>query len=223
MKKIFAKVSLSVIMMASCLAVNSQACTRVICKSDDRIITARSMDWEENIPTSLWIFPKGIDRDGGINKDSIKWKSKYGSVVAVGFDSVTGDGMNEKGLVVNLLWLSEADYGESNKPTLSIGALAQYVLDLYPNVSEAVKGLKKYDFQIIAPILPGDDRQAAMHLTISDSSGDSAIVEFIDGKIKIHHSKEYKVATNSPVYEQQLSINCLLAKCRWKSNASRNK
>lgn len=207
MKRILAKVSLSVIMIASSLAVNSQACTRVMCESNDRVITSRSMDWEENIPTSLWIFPKGMDKNGGIDKNSITWKSKYGSVVAVGFNSVTGDGMNEKGLVANLLWLSEADYGKSTKPTLSIGAFAQYILDLYSSVEEAVKNLEKLDFQIVAPVLPGDDANAAMHVTISDSSGDSAVIEFIEGQMVINHSRKYKVATNSPVYDQQLSIN----------------
>lgn len=36
------------------------ACTRVMYKGLDSIVlTARSMDWKENIGTDLWIFPRG--------------------------------------------------------------------------------------------------------------------------------------------------------------------
>ena len=45
-----------------------------------------------------------------------------------------------------------------------------------------------------------------MHLSISDASGDSAIFEYIDGKLVIHHGKQYQVMTNSPTYDQQLSL-----------------
>jgi penicillin V acylase-like amidase (Ntn superfamily) len=183
-------------------------CTRVIYKGgDDRFTTSRSMDWETNISTSLWIFPKGMSRDGGIDENSIKWVSLYGSIITSGFDCATADGMNEKGLVANLLWLSEADFGESDKPTLSVGALAQYVLDNYANVNETVEGLRKNDFQLIASALPHNEGVPKVHLVVSDAVGDSAILEYIDGALFIHHSKDYKVATNSPAYDQQLSIN----------------
>jgi penicillin V acylase-like amidase (Ntn superfamily) len=46
-----------------------------------------------------------------------------------------------------------------------------------------------------------------MHLSISDSTGDSAILQYIDGKLVIHHGKEYKVMTNSPIYDQQLALD----------------
>lgn len=184
-------------------------CTRVIYKGgDDRFVTSRSMDWEENIKTSLWVFPRGMSRDGGIDEKSIKWTSLYGSIITCGFGCATVDGMNEKGLVANLLWLSEADHGKpSDKPTLSIGAIAQYVLDNYANVNETVEGLKKRDFQIIIPPLPDDGDVPKAHLIVSDATGDSAIFEYIEGELYIHHSHEYKVAANSPAYDQQLSIN----------------
>lgn len=42
---------------------------------------------------------------------------------------------------------------------------------------------------------------------MSDSSGDSAIIEYIDGKQVIHHSRDYQVMTNSPTFDQQLAVN----------------
>lgn len=46
-----------------------------------------------------------------------------------------------------------------------------------------------------------------VHLSLSDSSGDSAIFEYIKGKLVIHHGREFQVMTNSPTYDQQLAIN----------------
>ncbi len=51
-----------------------------------------------------------------------------------------------------------------------------------------------------------NDRSASMHLSISDSSGDSAIFEYLDGKLSIHHNRDYTVMTNSPKYEEQLAL-----------------
>lgn len=200
------KISLSVILCVSLFS-NADACTRVIYEgADERFITARSMDWKEDIPSALWIFPKGMKKDGGIDKNSIKWTSKYGSVAMSGYNAAIDDGMNEKGLVANLLYLVESDYGHSENPTISIGALTQYVLDNYATVSEAVDGLQKRPLQVVAPSLPGGEK-AALHLAISDASGDSAIFEFIKGKLVVHHSKEYKTMTNSPTFDEQLAIN----------------
>ena len=42
---------------------------------------------------------------------------------------------------------------------------------------------------------------------MSDASGDSAIIEYIGGKQVIHHSRDYQVMTNSPVFDQQLALN----------------
>jgi penicillin V acylase-like amidase (Ntn superfamily) len=48
---------------------------------------------------------------------------------------------------------------------------------------------------------------ATGHLSISDASGDSAILEYLDSKLVIHHGPQYRVMTNSPTYDQQLALN----------------
>lgn len=58
---------------------------------------------------------------------------------------------------------------------------------------------------MLAPVLP-NGAAAALHLSISDSTGDSAIFEYIDGKLVIHHGKQYAVMTNSPIYEKQIAL-----------------
>ena len=38
----------------------------------------------------------------------MEWTAKYGSLVATSYDVSSTDGVNEKGLAVNLLWLYES-------------------------------------------------------------------------------------------------------------------
>lgn len=137
------------------------------------------------------------------------WSAKYGSIIVSFYDAGTADGMNEKGLVANMLYLKEAKWGDATKagkPTLTAGAWAQYFLDNYATVEEAVTAMANPPFTIIAPSLPNGDA-AALHLSISDVNGDSAIFEYIDGKLVIHHGSQYKVMTNSPTFDQQLALN----------------
>src|ERR1017187_21009 len=185
------------------------ACTRTLyVGADGTVITGRNMDWEEDMASNLWIMPAGVARDGAAGANSIRWTARYGSVIVSGYEAGTTDGMNEKGLVANLLYLAESEYGKPNgkHPLLSISLWAQYALDNYATVAEAVGALEKEPFDIEAPTLP-NGAAAALHLSISDSSGDSAIFEYVGGKLQVHHSKQYKVMNNSPIYSQQLALN----------------
>ena len=82
----------------------AEACTRATyLGGDGLVVTGRSMDWAEDMRTNLWVFPAGIARDGAAGANTPKWVSRYGSVIASGYDVGSADGMNEKGLVANLL------------------------------------------------------------------------------------------------------------------------
>lgn len=207
----FKKILCLSFLTSSLILQTSHACTRAVyLGNNDHIITARSMDWKVDVATNLWILPSGVVRDSNAGPKSLKWKAKYGSVIATGYDISTTDGMNEAGLVANVLWLVESQYPDtkkSNKPQLSISAWAQYVLDNYATVSEAVRALEKEPFDLITDSVPGEQRLATLHLSISDKTGDSAIIEYIGGKQVIHHDKKYQVMTNSPTFDQQLALN----------------
>jgi penicillin V acylase-like amidase (Ntn superfamily) len=187
------------------------ACTRVVyLGADHDVITARSMDWRVDVGTNLYILPRGASRNGAAGPNSITWTAKYGSVVATGYDVSTTDGMNEKGLAAELLWLVESQYptfGKSSKPGLTIAAWAQYVLDNFASVGEAVAALQKEPFTIVTDSVPGEQRLATLHLSMSDATGDSAIVEYIGGRQVIHHGRQFQVMTNSPIFDEQLALN----------------
>lgn len=168
------------------------------------------MDFSIEIPANHWVFPRGMKRNGEVGKNSIEWVSKYGSLIVTSWDIATTDGMNEKGLVANLLWLVESEYPEfdkeGNKKGMAISLWAQYVLDNFATVSEAVDSLRKESFAIVSDFIPGTDKFTTVHLSISDATGDNAILEYINGKLVIHHDPSYTVMTNDPAYEKQLAI-----------------
>ena len=80
------------------------------------------------------------------------------------------------------------------------------MLDNFATVSEAVAALSKDEFYVVTTLTP-DGKPGQLHLSISDASGDSAIFQYVDGKLQIHHDRSYQVMTNSPVFDKQLALN----------------
>lgn len=186
------------------------ACTRIVYQGpNNTILTGRTMDWKEDSRSNLWIFPRGMERNGEIGKNPLRWTSKYGSVVTSAYDICSTDGMNEEGLVANLLWLAESEYPawDGKQQGLSISAWVQYMLDNFASVDEAVKAMENRNFEVVSDMMPDGSRMATLHLSISDATGDSAIFEYVNGRLVIHHNRSYQVMTNSPIFDQQLALN----------------
>lgn len=186
-------------------------CTRVLYKGPNQtVLTGRTMDFSVEIPANLWIFPRGMSRNGQAGGNSLEWTSRHGSVVASSWDIATSDGMNEKGLVANLLWLVESEYPpfdkDGGKPGMAISMWAQYALDNFSTVREAVEAFRKEEFVVVSDFIPGTDKFTTVHLSLSDAGGDSAILEYIGGRLVIHHDPSYIVMTNDPRFEEQLAI-----------------
>ena len=189
---------------------NTDACSRAVYfGKEGQTVTGRTMDWfVSDMDTNLWLYPRGLERTSG-TKTPFNWKSKYGSVVTTIYEGAAADGMNEKGLVANLLYLAESKYppetADDKRPTLSNAAWVQYVLDSFATTAEAVEALRKEEFRMV-PIKAPTGEPGTVHLAISDASGDSAIFEYIDGKLVIHHGRQYQVMTNSPIFSEQLPL-----------------
>ena len=72
--------------LALAAASENLACTRTLyVGADNTVITGRNMDWKEDMASNLWVFPAGMARDGAAGLHSIKWRSKYGSVIVSGY------------------------------------------------------------------------------------------------------------------------------------------
>ena len=55
----------------------SNACTRAVYLGpDDMIVTGRTMDWKEDPQSNLYLFPRGMEKRGGITDNTVTWTSK---------------------------------------------------------------------------------------------------------------------------------------------------
>lgn len=182
-------------------------CSRVLWNDNGRsVLVGRNMDWFEDLKSNAWILPRGMQRDGLAEKNPLRWTSKYGSVIVTAYDVGTADGINEKGLAVHFLYLPETEVAPRDEkiPGLSMSVWAQYYLDQFATVAEAVKAVKTEPYQLRMAVEPTSKKPATVHLAINDASGDSAILECIKGELKVYHSREYTVMTNQPTFDKQL-------------------
>jgi penicillin V acylase-like amidase (Ntn superfamily) len=203
-------------LLASAVVVSASpfadACTRILW-NDNKIgvFARRTMDWPESTEPVLTVLPRGMSRDGGrigpavvVADNPAKWTSKYGSLVTTVYGIGSADGLNERGLGAHMLYLTATDFGprDPNKPGLHAGLWAQYALDNAATVNEALAQLDK--IQVVMAEARG--HKATVHLALEDASGDSAIIEIINGKAVVHHGREFRIMTNDPPYDQQLAL-----------------
>ncbi|RUR19665.1 linear amide C-N hydrolase [Legionella sp. km535] len=192
---------------------SSTACTRIlVTDKKNAVMVGRSMDWNEDMGTNLIVYPRNISRSGSdpasmTQSNWISWISKYGSIVATGYEDFTTDGFNEMGLAAHVLWLEETDYGirDLSKPGLSITQWMQYYLDNFKNVEDAVHFTQSNPIQITPYFHPATQQWGKLHLVLDDASGDSAIFEYINGTLNIYHDRNNTTVTNDPTYDKQLT------------------
>jgi penicillin V acylase-like amidase (Ntn superfamily) len=190
----------------------ADACTRVLWNDNKlAVVVGRTMDWPESTHPILTVLPRGMRRDGGragpevvVAQNPANWTSKYASMVTTIYGIGTADGFNERGLGAHMLYLEASDYGarDPSKPGVQAGLWAQYALDNAATVNEALDMLDK--IQVV--LVEAHGHKAFVHLALEDASGDSAIIEHIDGKPVIHHGRQFTVMTNDPPYNQQLAL-----------------
>ena len=166
----------------------------VLGDGEDRLI-ARNHDWPFG-EAIVMVNRRGIAKRGLTLHRPAHWVSEHGSVSLVQFGrELPFAGMNETGLTVDLLHLSEAGFPKSSdQPVVNTIQWVQYQLDTASSVEEVVSSLR--DVTPI-PMLAEVER---VHYLINDANGDSAIIEFLDGRPQVHRGASigYCVLANRP-------------------------
>jgi len=153
-------------------------CTTFVLNKHQQIIYGRNFDFEYG---SGFI----VNNQRNINKYAFvaretnvaKWTSKYGSITFNQFGKeFPYGGMNEKGLVIAQLYLSQTKYPEIDKrPAISVLQWIQYQLDVSSSVAEVIESDKIIRITNEVPI--------GVHFLVCDSQGNSATIEFINGEL----------------------------------------
>lgn len=188
---------------------NADACSRIVYEGDSALyIVGRSLDWKTPIPTNVYVYPAGIEKIGHEKQGAIKWVSKYGAVYAVSYDGGVAEGMNEKGLVVNGLFCKGTVYTNESttaNPPMSLAVFVEWMLDNCASTKEVVKLLRDTPFSISGATFDGGT-VSSLHWGITDASGESAILEFDNGDMRIYEGRDLRAMTNDPQWPQMKAI-----------------
>ncbi|WP_304611787.1 linear amide C-N hydrolase [Paramuribaculum intestinale] len=187
----------------------AEACSRVLYRGDSTLlIVGRSLDWKTPIPTNLYVYPRGMAKQGSPAPNAVKWTSKYGAVYAVGYDGGITEGMNEKGLVINGLFCKGTVYSNdsvSGRPPMSLAMFIGWLLDMNATTPEVVKVLREQNFDLSGASFDGGTT-STLHWGITDAEGRSAILEFDHGNVRVYEGTDMPVMTNDPPYPQMMAI-----------------
>ena len=130
----------------------------------------------------------------------VRWTSKYGSITfnQVGKEFPFG-GMNEKGLVVEMMGLQDTQYPKlDERPAIKEFQYIQFLLDNFSTIDQVIENTKKIR---ISQMITG------VHYLACDLFGNAVTIEFIDGRFIFHtgDSLPIKALTNS-TYEKSIGF-----------------
>jgi len=190
----------------------SLACSRIVFHGDstDAVVVGRTLDWRTPIPTNIYVYPAGMAKASMSSGPRYEWVSKYGSVLAVGYDGGVTEGFNERGLSMNGLFCRGTEYryaiDGSDMKVMSLSVIVSFFLDNFATVDEAEAWLRANDFGINGQTFDGGT-VSQLHWALTDLSGKSLVMEYDGhGNLKLYASKDYQVMTNNPPFPEMLTI-----------------
>jgi choloylglycine hydrolase len=208
MKTQITKTLIIAALICSSLSNPTDACTGITLQSKDgATVFGRTLEWGSfDLHSRLVIVPRGHEYKSELSdgKHGLTWTTRYG---AVGFDAVNKDfvvdGMNEKGLCVNVFYHpGTAEYREFDpaKSTITMGSLdvCQYLLTTCSTIEEIRAALAK--ILIVGVSEPAIGIAPPIHLIATEPGGKAIVIEFTAGAVKIHEAP-LGVITNSPSYD----------------------
>jgi penicillin V acylase-like amidase (Ntn superfamily) len=187
------------VILLSFIGSNAFSCTTFCFADKGQIVFGRNYDWDIG-NGMLMINKRGMSKTAMLQEDEkpAKWVSKYGSLTfnQYGREFPTG-GMNEKGLVVELMMLNESEYPEHDRrPVVGCLEWIQYQLDNSSSIAEVIQ--KSQVIRISSRV--------KLHFLACESSGACVTVEFLNGKFTPHSGANLPVAVlTNDTYERSLA------------------
>jgi penicillin V acylase-like amidase (Ntn superfamily) len=204
------KFTLVLFMLMSASINFAVACSALKLAYKNDVVVAQNFDWGTKAGNVL-ISRAGLEKQAQnpVDNKPLHWKSKYASVAfslndpdgKMDRNAIVG-GMNEHGLVAAILWLDEAQYPSAqNQTVLPSAQWAEYMLDNAKSVQEVIDISKK--MQVLASNYFG--QKVMVHLTVFDATGQSAVLEYVKGKLNIYTGKDLPIPIiTNDTYPQSL-------------------
>ncbi|MBP7866635.1 MAG: linear amide C-N hydrolase [Acidobacteria bacterium] len=173
------------------------ACSTFSFVSAGRTYVGQNYDWQIDEGYVL-VNPRGVAKKALTLETPAAWVSRHGSVTfnQYGREFPNG-GMNEAGLVVEVMWMSETRYPDRDeRPAVNSSQWVQYVLDTCDTVADVLATDAKLRVE-------AGFNSPKLHYLVTEASGRSAAVEWLDGRRVVHTGEKLPVPalTNSPYTE----------------------
>lgn len=183
----------------------------VVNDQDGNRLMGRNFDWENSFGLIAKVHPKGgysyiSAFDAGFFAFGDYWQPEG---MANKFAALTGifvalDGINEKGLAIADLTAGEGEtHQDAGYPDLTTTCAIKYLLKTAATVNEAVELLKSIDMH--------SDVGRQHHLMMSDKSGASVVVEYVDNRMVVTPAK---VVTNHYLCAENFGYGLIEGDCR---------
>lgn len=187
----------------------SPACSEVFLAGP--VVSARNFDFMTS-RSEIRVSPPGQEKASPYvapGAAPLRWQSKYGSVAfnvllpakgqPYGVAEVAAgvDGMNQAGLKVGSYYLFETGFpAPDGRPVLDVASWVQYLLDSFASVAEAVADARAGRYRLA--VVGSDLVPIKLHLFVHDRAGNSAVLEYLGGKLVVHQNPAARVLTNTP-------------------------
>lgn len=179
-------------LLALALAAPAHPCTTFVADGREGPLFGRNYDFEFG-EAMLVVNPRGLSKAADVSgQPAARWTARHGSVTfnqyGVGFP--TG-GVNEQGLVVELMWLEGTRYPDADsRPAVATLQFIQYLLDRAATLDEALRAAGEVRIAGRTPL----------HFLVADRHGRTATLEFLDGRLVVHAGDRLpvRVLANDP-------------------------
>lgn len=177
-----------------------RACSTFMISQGGRIVVAKNFDMLVR-EGCLFVNKRGVEKFALSPNatNPARWTSRYGSV---SFNQVAREypmgGMNEAGLVVEIMWLDTARYPvPDDRPVIPELQWIQYQLDNCATVDEVLA---------TDAVLRIESTGKPVHFFVADRSGDAATVEFVDGALVSHRGESLPApALTNDTYDESIA------------------
>ncbi len=173
-------------------------CTTFVLKTKNGLYFGRNLDWVSSHGIVV-VNKRRINKESLVfpPEKNIAWLSKYGSITFNQFGKeFPYGGINEKGLVIEIM-VSQASYEEPDeRPVVNELQWVQYQLDNCSSVKEVLA---------TSSLLRIGQTHEELHYLVCDANGNTAVIEFIDGKMVTHKGNDLSVTVlENDLYEESL-------------------
>ncbi|MEG6508049.1 choloylglycine hydrolase family protein [Methyloligella sp. 2.7D] len=201
---------------AGCLAFApaANACTSFLIKTKNGDpVYGRTMEFGMPLNSNIAVVPRGITFEANTlpGKKSWSWTGKY-AATGMNFLGTPNlvDGVNEKGLAGGMLYFpGYAGYVDPAKADLdkAMGPwqFLTWALTNFATVDEVKTALGEIQIGNFAPPFNfGGQKSIPLHYTLHDATGNSIVIEPIDGELKVYDNP-LGVLTNAPTFDWHLT------------------